>query len=156
MQFQIKLNNLDDTKKFAELLANSIPKNFIITLEGDLGAGKTTLVREVLYCLGVVGSVKSPTYTLVEPYVVGTTQINHFDLYRFNDPEEWFESGFDEYFSANSISFIEWPSKAQECLPHIDWELQISVDNEIRHVVINPKSDKGRKCLIQLTKIAEN
>ncbi len=152
MQFQTKLTNLNDTKKLAELISKSITQGFVITLEGELGAGKTTLVREVLYNLGVVGSVKSPTYTLVEPYLVGNTQINHFDLYRFNDYDEWFDSGFDEYFANNCICFIEWPSKALGCIPDIDWELQISVNDEIRQVTIKPQSDKGRECLMQLTK----
>jgi tRNA threonylcarbamoyladenosine biosynthesis protein TsaE len=154
MQYTIKLPNLHATKEFAKLISQSINPNFVITLKGDLGAGKTTLVREVLYHLGVVGSVKSPTYTLVEPYIANDIQINHFDLYRFNDPDEWIESGFDEYFSSNCICFIEWPEKADSYLPQVDWKLQITVDDETRSIEINPQSDKGRQCLMQLTKIA--
>ena len=155
MNYKTQLNNINDTKKLASMISKSIVKGFVITLEGDLGAGKTTLVREILYQLGVTGSVKSPTYTLVEQYVSGDIQINHFDLYRFNDPEEWFDSGFDEYFSPNSFSFIEWPSRAKNCIPCIDWEMQITVHDEIRQIEINTNSDKGSECLTQLTKIAD-
>ena len=91
---------------------------------------------------------------MVEPYIVNDIQINHFDLYRFNDPDEWIESGFDEYFVNNCICFIEWPEKADIYLPQIDWKLQITVDNDIRSIEINPQSDKGRQCLMQLTKAA--
>ncbi len=154
MQYSTKLSNIHATKEFAKLVSQSISANFVITLKGDLGAGKTTLVREILYHLGVVGSVKSPTYTLVEPYIVNDIQINHFDLYRFNDPDEWIESGFDEYFANNCICFIEWPEKALAYLPSVDWQLQIIVEDDTRSIEINPKSDKGRQCLTQLTKIA--
>jgi tRNA threonylcarbamoyladenosine biosynthesis protein TsaE len=154
MQYVTQLANLVATQKFAAALAESIVPNFVVSLNGDLGAGKTTLVREILHRLGIVGSVKSPTYTLVEPYFINGLQIYHFDLYRFNDPDEWFESGFDEYFGNNCISFIEWADKARDYLPPIDWALTIVVANEVRHIEINPTTDKGRECLQQLTKVA--
>lgn len=156
MQYLAKLNNLDATENLAKLMAESIVPNFVVTLMGDLGAGKTTLVRQILYSLGVTGSVKSPTYTIVEPYKIGGLDIYHFDLYRFNDPEEWFDSGFDEYFVHHSICFIEWAEKAEEYLPVVDWQLTFSVVDETRHLLINAQSDKGIKCLDQLIKLAGN
>ena len=150
MKYQINLNNLAETTNFAMLVAVSIVPNFVLTLNGDLGAGKTTIVREVLYQLGVTGSVKSPTYTIVEPYKVSGLDLYHFDLYRFNDPDEWFDAGFDEYFIDSSICFIEWAEKALEFIPALDWQLTIKVNDEIRQVEICAKSDKGRECLQRL------
>ena len=150
MKYLIKLNDLAATVKLANLIAVSIVPNFVLTLSGDLGAGKTTIVREILYQLGVTGSVKSPTYTIVEPYQIANIDLYHFDLYRFNDPEEWFDAGFDEYFVNNSICFIEWAENAAEFIPVVDWELKIKVTGEIRHIEISAGSDKGRECLQKL------
>src|SRR6056300_1408926 len=103
--------NEEDTKKLAIVLAGLLKANMIIFLQGDLGAGKTTFVRFLLQSLGYKEKVKSPTYNLVEVHCVGEYTINHFDLYRFGTPEEWFSGGFDEYLSSNSITILEWPEK---------------------------------------------
>jgi len=97
-----------------------------VYLHGDLGAGKTTFVRGVLQGLGYKGKVKSPTYTLVEPYVVSSYNIYHFDLYRFNYIEEWESAGFREYFNDETICFVEWPEKAGELLPEPDFDIKIT------------------------------
>jgi tRNA threonylcarbamoyladenosine biosynthesis protein TsaE len=101
-----------------------------ITLEGDLGTGKTTLVRHLLQALGVAGRIKSPTYAVVEPYSVAGAgagaeplAIWHFDFYRFNDPDEWEEAGFRDIFAGPGLKLVEWPDKAGRHLPAPDLRL---------------------------------
>jgi tRNA threonylcarbamoyladenosine biosynthesis protein TsaE len=111
--------------------AKQLKLGLTIYLHGDLGAGKTTFVRGVLQGLGYKGKVKSPTYTLVEPYEVESNaksryNLYHFDLYRFNDVEEWEAAGFREYFNENTICFVEWPEKAGDLLPEPDFDIKIA------------------------------
>ena len=118
----LTLHSESDTQRLAEQLAN-LPLSGSVWLAGDLGAGKTTLTRYWLQALGHTGSVKSPTYTLVEPYHIqqsnGTIKpIYHADLYRLQDPEELSFIGFDEYLDEpNALVIIEWPSRADSYLP---------------------------------------
>lgn len=149
------LNNLTATKNLASQIANVIVPDFVITLTGDLGTGKTTLTRYILQSMGVEGPIKSPTFTIVEPYTAKQNiAIYHFDLYRFNDPEEWFYAGMDEYFGKQSICFIEWAEKASNLIPEIDWELEFILSNDIDTRILNikTKSSKGETCLKQLIK----
>ncbi len=143
-------------------LAKAIRPGLVVFLHGDLGAGKTTLSRGLLHGAGFSGRVKSPTYTLVEPYVVSGVDLYHFDLYRFTDAEEWEAAGFREYFNADSICLVEWPEKAAEILPKPDWDIFLSVCNlgkipghgagEIlgRKASIVANTELGIKCLKQL------
>ncbi len=110
-------------REFAKKLHNGMT----IYLHGDLGAGKTTFVRGVLQGLGYAGKVKSPTYSLVEPYVISGFNVYHFDLYRFNDEEEWEAAGFREYFNADSVCLVEWPEKAGNLLPEADIDINMSL-----------------------------
>jgi len=128
-------------------LASSLCAGLTIYLHGDLGAGKTTLVRGLLHALGHAGKVKSPTYTLVEPYEVSGLPIYHFDLYRFVDPEEWEAAGFRDYFNAQSICMVEWPEKAGEVLPQPDIDIRLEAKGTGRVIRLLANTDNGEKCL---------
>lgn len=106
-----------------------------LELSGPLGAGKTTFVRHLLRALGVAGRVKSPTYTVVEPYQVGSLAISHFDFYRFNDAREWIDAGLRDVYSAPGLKLAEWPEKAAGMLPVPDLRLDITpADDDSRLV----------------------
>lgn len=135
------------TRQLGTELAKCLRPGLVIFLNGDLGAGKTTLARALVQALGYPGKVKSPTYTLVEIYVISSLYLYHFDFYRFNDPEEWQEAGFREYFNETSICLVEWPEKAGGLLPPADLEITLRVAGESRQAEIAAGTEKGRQCL---------
>jgi len=123
----------------------------LIYLSGELGAGKTTLARGVLRGLGFSGRVKSPTYTLVELYVVSKLNLYHFDFYRFGEPEEWQEAGFRDLFNETNICLVEWPEKAGELLPPPDLRIALkSAPGEGREANISAISRRGQGMLAVL------
>lgn len=131
------LKNVEDTAKLATSISKEFKPGLIIFLQGDLGAGKTTFVRLLLKALNYHEKVKSPTYNLVETHQVGQLTINHFDLYRFGSPEEWYSGGFDEYLqSKNTITIIEWPEKISGVPITPDIHINIIVNNDQREVKI--------------------
>lgn len=107
-------------------IASCLQPGCVVFMHGDLGAGKTTMVRGMLQGLGFQGKVKSPTYTLVEPYVFSRFTLYHFDLYRFKDEDEWEAAGFRDYFNHASVCVVEWPEKAPHMLPKPDFEIKIT------------------------------
>jgi tRNA threonylcarbamoyladenosine biosynthesis protein TsaE len=127
----------DDTQACAKALAQCPAiRNAYIELQGNLGAGKTTLVRHLLRALGVEGRIKSPTYAVVEPHEAGDLAIWHFDFYRFNDPQEWEEAGFRDIFASPGLKLVEWPSQAEGMLPLPDLRITIELtaqDNRQAH-----------------------
>ena len=110
----------------AQLATQPALRNAFIALHGDLGAGKTTLVRHLLQALGVLGRIKSPTYAVVEPYELPELNVWHFDFYRFTDPREWEDAGFRDIFASAGLKIAEWPEKAQAMLPIADVDLHIT------------------------------
>ena len=147
------------TQQFAQALAQQVAlRDAYIELQGDLGAGKTTLVRHLLKALGVEGRIKSPTYAVVEPHEARLLPITpsgassslqilniwHFDFYRFNDPQEFEEAGFRDVFASQGLKIAEWPEQARGMLPVPDLKLTISVnvlDNRL--VICESHTSKG-------------
>ena len=123
----------------------------VIFLHGDLGAGKTTLTRGMLAALGYAGRVKSPTYTLLEPYSFSRLDFYHFDLYRFRDEQEWHDAGFRELFNERSVGVIEWPEKAAHLVPAPDLRIELSLSpSDGRDIVITASTVSGERCIEQL------
>lgn len=136
------------TTGLARRLSEHLKPGMVIHLHGDLGAGKTTLVRGMLRALGYAGRVKSPTYTLVETYHVAEgLDIYHFDLYRLRNKEEWDAAGFRDEFDGRNIFLIEWPERAQGLIPPADLAINLEILAHGRHARIKACTPTGRECL---------
>jgi tRNA threonylcarbamoyladenosine biosynthesis protein TsaE len=135
------------TQRLGEMLAPVLKPGMVIYLEGDLGAGKTTLVRALLKSLGHAGPVKSPTYSLVEVYGVSSLYLYHFDFYRFESPEEFLDAGLGEYFHDTSICLVEWPEKASGFLPPPDLCCRLQHAGAGRRIELAARSPLGESCL---------
>ena len=136
-------------RDLAELLQGSEA----VFISGGLGAGKTTLCRGMLRAMGHIGAVKSPTFTLVEPYEVRGAEVSHFDLYRLSHPGELDYIGIEEYFSRKGLCLVEWPEKAEGSLPQHDLEITIDVLGEKRNISIKAMSADGETVCEALAQI---
>ncbi|OOG10370.1 tRNA (adenosine(37)-N6)-threonylcarbamoyltransferase complex ATPase subunit type 1 TsaE [Pseudomonas sp. C9] len=128
---------------FGARIAKTTEGHGLIFLEGDLGAGKTTLSRGIIRGLGHEGAVKSPTFTLVEPYEIGDIRAFHFDLYRLVDPEELEYLGIRDYFEDDALCLIEWPDKGAGFLPKPDLTITISPQDSGRSLKILSQGSRG-------------
>lgn len=139
----VHLGDADATERLGAALATHLWRRpgAVVFLEGNLGAGKTTLARGLLRALGVQGAIKSPTYTLLEPYEVDGRQILHMDLYRLQDAEELIGLGVHDYAPAQSYWLVEWPDRGAGQLPPADLHIELALDGAARLARLKPSTD---------------
>jgi len=123
-------------------------RGLVLHLSGELGSGKTTLVRGMLRALGHAGRVKSPTYTLLEPYSLSRLNLYHFDFYRFKDRSEWLSSGFREHFDTESLCIVEWPERAGDSIAPPDLGIDLQYQAEGRAATLSARSAAGEAWLV--------
>jgi tRNA threonylcarbamoyladenosine biosynthesis protein TsaE len=149
MSNPIHLPDADATERAGAALAGALAGGMVIALHGDLGAGKTTLVRGILRALGWSGPVKSPTYTLVEYYAVSSLYLYHFDFYRFADPNEWETAGLADCFRNDSVCLVEWPERVGGLLPAADLDVTLThaaPDVDGRELALSATTAEGKRC----------
>ena len=147
MSWDLNLPDEAATLRFGAALAAGVAPGGVLHLRGELGTGKTTLVRGLLGALGHAGRVKSPTYTLVEVYTLSRLNFYHFDFYRFKDRSEWLSSGFRDYFNPQSVCVVEWPERAGELPAPPDLDIALEFLGEARCASLQARSDAGRSWL---------
>ena len=152
-RYQQLIDDEQGMVRLGGLLAKASGGHAVIYLQGDLGAGKTTLCRGVLRHFGYQGAVKSPTYTLVEPYELPNQLVYHFDLYRLADPEELEFIGGRDYFNEHCLCLIEWPCKGAGALPAADLEVKLDYNLPGRRASIVAGTEKGETMLKTLLEL---
>ncbi len=145
--FSAILSDERATLAFGARLAQAMNRGLVVYLHGELGVGKTTLVRGVLRGLGSMGPVKSPTYTLVEPYSCAGRQAYHLDLYRLAEPEELEYIGVRDFFGEQALCLVEWPERGRGFLPEADVVVRLEYLSEGRRVHLEASGAKGRAAL---------
>jgi tRNA threonylcarbamoyladenosine biosynthesis protein TsaE len=141
------LPDAQSTRELGMALAPLLKPGLKVYFYGELGSGKTTLVRGMLEGLGYRGKVKSPSYILVELYTVSRLNLYHFDFYRFEDAKEWQDAGFREYFNTRSVCLVEWPENAGDLLPAPDIKISLRIKGTGRDATIEGVSETGKQCL---------
>jgi tRNA threonylcarbamoyladenosine biosynthesis protein TsaE len=150
MSLDIKLPDPAATEALGRNAAAGAAGGRVLHLRGELGTGKTTLVRGLLRALGHAGRVKSPTYTLVEPYELSSLHFYHFDFYRLKNRSEWEQTGFREYFNAQAMCVVEWPERAADLLPPPDLEIHLLFEGEARRAQATAHTEAGKAWLSSL------
>jgi tRNA threonylcarbamoyladenosine biosynthesis protein TsaE len=150
MTRDLSLSDAAATEALGAALAAGVAPGRVLHLRGDLGAGKTTVVRVVLRALGHEGTVKSPTYTLVEPYALSRLHLYHFDFFRLKDAAEWDSSGFREYFGPHAACLVEWPERVGAALGIPDLELQLDFAPVGRRAHLTSRTPSGEAWLSSL------
>jgi tRNA threonylcarbamoyladenosine biosynthesis protein TsaE len=140
----IELPDPDAQLAFGELIGRLLPRRLVVYLEGDLGTGKTTLVRGILRGLGHFGPVRSPTYTLIEPYELPAARVYHLDLYRLSDPEELEYLGLRDLSAEDALLLVEWPERGAGTLPPADLIIRIRYQTEGRHLTLDAMIPEAR------------
>ena len=135
------------TSRLGSRLAGCLEPGMRLYFRGELGSGKTTLIRGLLRGLGTREKVKSPTYTLVELYVTSRLNLYHFDFYRFLDESEFAEAGLDDYFRGEGVCLAEWPERAGNALPRPDLEFTLAYSGNGRAITANAHTPAGQRCL---------
>jgi len=146
---KISIANEKEMQAYAEALAKKSHAWRLITLSGELGAGKTTFARYFLRALGAKGKIKSPTYTIVEPYGLSSRPVYHFDFYRLDQPDELAYFGLDDYNDPNVLWLVEWPERAAGWLPEVDIALHIEFpkvirDPDAREITVQTKTGESK------------
>jgi tRNA threonylcarbamoyladenosine biosynthesis protein TsaE len=141
------LEDAEATNRLGSRLAGCIAPGMRLYFRGELGSGKSTLIRGLLRGLGVRDRVKSPTYTLVELYNVSRLNLYHFDFYRFLDEHEFADAGLAEYFEGDGVCLVEWPERAGGLLPQPDLELTLGYSGAGREVIARAHTASGERCL---------
>ncbi|WP_102349585.1 tRNA (adenosine(37)-N6)-threonylcarbamoyltransferase complex ATPase subunit type 1 TsaE [Bacillus sp. Marseille-P3661] len=137
-EFEIHTNSTEETMSFAERLAEKLQPGSVITLEGDLGAGKTTFTKGLAKGLGINRTVNSPTFTIIKEYTQGRIPLYHMDVYRLEESDE--DLGFDEYFDGDGVTVVEWAQFIEDQLPNEFLAITIAYQNEAeRKITLEPK-----------------
>ncbi len=144
MSYTVQVEGENAMQALGADIARALDGRGVVYLEGNLGMGKTTLSRGMIRGLGHQGAVKSPTFTLVEPYELPAATVYHFDLYRLADPEELEFLGVRDYFSDESLCLVEWPEKGRGVLPRPDLTITISVEGDGRRLLLNGQTEHGQ------------
>lgn len=147
---QVLLPDAEAQTAFGERLATLLPKRLVIYLRGDLGTGKTTLARGILRGLGHQGAARSPTYTLIEPYEIGTTRVYHLDLYRLADSEELEYLGLRDLLDDDALWLVEWPDRGADLLPAPDLTITIDYLGVGRRLTLSAHGDWARDLIAGL------
>lgn len=160
-ELELLLADESATNALAGALAACLGPGFVLTLSGDLGAGKTTLTRGLLRALGHTGRVRSPTFTLAESYNLPNFELYHFDFYRFSASDEWRDLGFDELLGGAGAAVVEWPELAGGSLPEPDLALRLELPDDAgdapqdsRRARLRAGTDRGRRCLTEIAEAA--
>jgi tRNA threonylcarbamoyladenosine biosynthesis protein TsaE len=144
------------TLAFGRHIASVTGGRGLVTLQGDLGSGKTTLSRGLIRALGHTGAVKSPTFTLVEPYELANGQVLHYDLYRLNDPEELHFLGVRDFLDGDTLTLVEWPERGRHWLPAADLALQLQVSGNGRQASWQAHTPRGEAWSLALARLTQS